>query len=150
MSALWDAIRGMLAEGKDPVVTLTLDMLVVPDRKRPGPVPREKQEPTEIDKAARPLLGDKARPRCINPHCRLRLKSKQREARVCNDYCREEALMAFRAVVDLLLDHELPIEDVPDVKDTQAYARRVRIDGPTERHLRGRLERNARRSKSNL
>ena len=111
---VWDAVRGVLARGEDPVVKLDVSMLKRPPPGKPGRPKKQQQEPTMVERAAKPLMGDSSRPRCLNPRCKKRLKAAQEY--VCDDECRELAVMTFTAVVDLLKGAELPVEDVPDVQ----------------------------------
>lgn len=135
--SIWDAVREALQRGEIPAINLTYNMLKIPEPKRRGRPRKPRPEPTLLDKHAAPLLGDKARPRCANPNCRTRLRANQKHT--CNDECRKIAIMHYQAVVDLLKNQELPVEDVPDVSDPKTYTRRVLLDGATERELQGSL-----------
>ncbi len=96
----WDRIDSLLKEGKEPVIVLRPSMAKKPLPGKPGRPRKLIVEKTEAEKAAQPLLGDSTRPRCLNPHCRQRLKAGATQ--VCNANCKELAIASYQAVVDLL------------------------------------------------
>ncbi len=114
--SIWDEIRTIIADGKDPKVELTYNQLKLPEA---GKVGRPKKSPyafSDLEKMAMPLLGDKKRRRCINGLCRVRLHAGR--LYTCSADCHNQAIAQFTAVVDLLTekDKELEIKEVPDVR----------------------------------
>lgn len=128
MSGVWDAVREALERGEDPALNLLYETAVQPPKRPRG---RPKLKPEERARYAYrniALLGDKARPRCLNPKCRKRLRV--RDNFVCDETCRRAAIIAYRQVLNFLLGRPfvVPKRKPRDVPEVPVYGQRRSMD----------------------
>lgn len=113
---LWEHVREELSAGRDPVISVSYEMLKPLVVERAARAARTPERPYVLHGSA-PFAGGKVRPRCMNPHCKRRLPSKK--AYVCNDDCRVTALLYYRRAVVLLEKKPFRLppkpKEVPDV-----------------------------------